>query len=152
VKAEDKVEIEGLFAQFLEKHFGEIHEEKDKVIAEEVKKAIDLDEHLFTAVVLVPDQVDAHGDVYSSDVVEKACHDYNTLCRKANLQHLVEIDKAYPVESYIAPADFTLGEGGVKKGSWVMTMKIEDPEIWKACKDGDLTGFSVGCIGQVEDI
>jgi len=113
-------------------------------------KEIKEEQRHFTAVVLRPDAVDADGDIYDAPVVEKACHDYNELCRKANLQHLVSLDKAAPVESYIAPADFDLGGGQVKKGDWVMTMKIRDDDIWEECKKGTYTGFSIGCPGKVE--
>lgn len=118
----------------------------------EVAKSIDEEQKLFTAVVLRPDMVDAHGDIYDDVAVEKACHNYMEFCRKGNLQHLVQVEKAIPVESYIAKSDFPLGEGEVKKGDWVMTMKINDDDIWQGCKDGLFTGFSVGCKGEVEDL
>lgn len=139
------------FEEFLDKHFGGSEQEYEGDY-QGIAKAVDVEKKVFTAVVLRPNEVDAHGDIYDEDTVEKACWSYNEACRKANLQHLIQTDLATPVESYIAPADFTLGEGYVKKGDWVMSMKIKNDEIWKMCKEGVFTGFSVGCKGVTEII
>ena len=93
-----------------------------------------------------------HGDIYSEEVVEKACYDYLEYSRGANLQHLVDTQLAAPVESYIAKSDFSLGEGQVKAGDWVLSMRINNDELWEKCKSGEFTGFSVGCTANVEDI
>lgn len=117
-----------------------------------VVKSVNEDKRLFTAVVLRPNVVDAHGDTYSEEVVEKACHDYVENCMQGNLQHLVQTSLVTPVESWISKADFTLGEGEVKTGDWILTARIDDEEIWKMCKDGTFQGFSVGCTATVEEI
>ncbi len=147
----DKKEIKSLFEEFLEKHFGGSSKEHEGDY-QGIAKAADEEKMHFTAVVLRPNVVDLHGDIYDEDVVEKACHDYNELCRQANLQHLVQTELATPIESYIAKSDFKLGDGEVLKGDWVMTMKVKDDAIWKMCKDGTFTGFSVGCQGITEAI
>lgn len=46
------------------------------------------------------------------------------------------------VESYISPADLTLGEQEIAKGSWVLVTKATD-EIWKDIKKGESTGYSM---------
>ncbi len=117
-------------------------------------KSVNEDERLFTAVVLRPDAVDSHGDIYSPDVVKQACHDYVSHCMNSNLQHQYELEKSDMkiVESYIAPQDMEFEDGNVIKGDWIMTAKIENDELWKACKAGQFTGFSVGCSGVVEDL
>lgn len=147
----DKKSLVEAFSEFLEKHF-EGSSKEHQGDYEGIAKAVDVEKQIFTAVVLRPNEVDSHGDIYDEETVEKACWSYNEACRKANLQHLVQTDLASPVESYIAPADFKLGEGEVRKGDWVMSMKIKDDGIWKMCKDGTFTGFSVGCKGVTETI
>jgi len=52
--------------------------------------------------------------------------------------------KAYLCESYIAPLDFELEGKQVKKGDWVIGVKIDDDEIWADTKAGKYTGFSIG--------
>lgn len=139
------------FSEWLDKHFGDVSSDSDGDY-EGIAKAVDVEKQHFTAVVLRPDVPDLQGDIYSADVVEDACHSYNEVCRKANLQHLVQTDLATPIESYIAKSNFKLGNGEVKEGDWVMTMKIKDEELWGMCKDGKFTGFSVGCMANTEKL
>lgn len=103
------------------------------------------EQRLFTAVVLRPNEVDGHKEIYSEDTVMKACHEYNEFCASGNLQHMIQTDKVVPVESWIAKADQELGEGIILKGDWVMTVRVDNDEIWDMCKKGVFTGFSVGC-------
>lgn len=148
---DEKKSLVRAFERFLEKHFGETKKEYEGDY-EGIAKAVNIEKQHFTAVVLRPDVPDLHGDIYSADVVEDACHSYNEVCRKANLQHLVQTDLATPIESYIAKSDFKLGNGEVRSGDWVMTMKIKDQELWEMCKAGKFTGFSVGCMASTEKI
>lgn len=118
----------------------------------DLAKSIDEDERLFTAVVLRPEVVDAHGDIYAHDVVKQACHDYTAYCMNGNLQHTYDLVKSDMriVESYIAPCDMKIGEGDVLKGDWIMTAKIDNDKVWAECKKGTFTGFSVGCSSLLE--
>jgi hypothetical protein len=47
------------------------------------------------------------------------------------------------LESYIAPVNFILGKKKVKKGSWIMKVRIDDEQVWMAVKNQTLTGFSI---------
>ncbi len=117
-----------------------------------IAKSYDLEKRLFTAVVLRPNVEDAHGDIYDEDVVEKACHNYNEFCSQGNVQHLIQTPLVVPVESWIAKASHPLGEGAVISGDWLMTVRVDDDELWDMCKKGDFTGFSVGCSSLVEKL
>lgn len=155
--AEAKEQTNKSLGEFLEdaiqKYFGGSSKE-DPVKTENIAKAVNTEKQLFTAVVLRPNTTDAHGDVYDESTVEDACHSFSQFCRKANLQHSVDVDNDSMVfvENYIAPQDFQLGEGMVHKGDWVATAKINNEAIWKACKEGKFTGFSVGCLATTEKI
>lgn len=149
----EKNDLIKAFSSFLDKHFGGSHNGASEEYTEvSVAKSLNEDKRLFTAVVLRPEVVDSHGDIYSEEVVEKACHDYVQYCMNQNLQHWLDVEKqdVSVVESYIAPADMILGEGEVYKGDWVMTVKVHNDDIWKMCKDGSFTGFSVGCSASTE--
>ena len=114
-------------------------------------KSLDDEQRIATAVVLRPDTVDLHGDLYAPVDVEKACYNFNINCRKSNLQHMFDCDSQV-VESYIAPADFELAEGQmVLKGDWVMSQQ-HSPEVWAKWKDGTFTGYSVGCTATTEEL
>ena len=115
-----------------------------KATNEELKQA--------TFLVLSPEEVDLHGDIYSADEVRKACHNFNNHSMTANLLHLVETDTFSIVESYIAPVDMVLGDRLIKAGSWLTVTQIHDDEIWEEVKKGNLTGVSVGCLAQSENL
>ncbi len=120
----------------------------------DVAKNIDHDQRLFTAVVLRPEVVDSHGDIYSHDTVKQACHDYVQFCMNTNIQHQIDVEKSdmVIVESYIAPADIKFEHGDVKKGDWVMTARMDSDILWDECKSGNFTGFSVGCSSLIEEL
>lgn len=113
-----------------------------KATNEELKQA--------TFLVLAPEEVDLHGDIYSTDEVRKACHNFNQHSMTANLLHLVETDSFSIVESYISQTEMVLGERLIKSGSWLVVTQMHTDEIWEEVKKGNLTGVSVGCIADVE--
>lgn len=98
-----------------------------------------------TAPVLVPEQVDYDGHIYSEEEVLKACRNYTDNCNKMSLQHKFPLgdDTVEFVEHYVTPADMTIGEELVKKGTWLATMRIKDDNLWKAVEDKQFTGFSI---------
>lgn len=115
-----------------------------KQAQEELKQA--------TFLVLSPDEVDLHGDIYDAVEVRKACHNFNIHCRKANLLHLFETDSFSIVESYISPVDMQMGETIIKAGSWLTVLQFNDESIWEGVKDGSYTGVSIGAIANAEPI
>jgi hypothetical protein len=103
------------------------------------------DAHYILGIVLEPDVVDAQNDTYSADEVQQAEQRFMIDFRNIGLMHKGHINEQVKiVESYIAPVDFQLGEESVKKGTWLMGVKVLDQKLWKACKEGDYTGFSIG--------
>jgi len=123
-----------------------------------VAEILKAERQLITGVVLQPEVTDAQGDIMSADVIEKAAFDYLKVFNrstKLGLQHKSFQKKErrfYLVESYIAPIEFVLNTKTVKKGSWLMTVKVEDPKIWEAVKKGDITGFSIGGRAQAQKL
>lgn len=104
---------------------------------------------LVTGIVLEPDIVDSQKDTYNAEEIRKTAHLYMLDFQNIGLQHKAMINtEARPVESYIVPENTQGGVeiGGVlvKSGTWVMTVKVFDDEIWAGIKRGDLTGFSIG--------
>jgi GNAT superfamily N-acetyltransferase len=102
-------------------------------------------------VVLAPDEVDSQEDWMSADDIESAAHIYLQKSRVVGSGHGRAI-QAEPVESYIAPVDMEL-EGGqygpqkIKKGSWVLGIKIKDAKEWQKVLEGEYQAFSVGGFG-----
>ncbi len=146
----DKENLVKAFVDFLDKNFGGTQAVVEDTV--EVVKALDEELKQATFVALVPDEVDLHGDIYSSEEVTKACHNYNTKCSKTNLGHIMMIDDsvASVVESYITLSDLQIGETLVKKGSWLQVWQFADDDLWTGVKKGYWTGISVGCYAQEE--
>lgn len=148
----NKEDVINMFKAFLDERFGEPQPDSPPTI--EVAKSLDEEKRLATFVVLAPDEFDLHGDTYDAEEVEKACHDYNANCMKANLHHLLMVDDdvAYVVESYITPASFQLDDKLIKKGTWLQTWKINNDSVWDGVKTGYYTGLSIQCMATVEEL
>lgn len=112
---------------------------------------IDKHKQLVYGVVLEPDEVDAQDDYMDADDIETAAHHYMLNSQVVGKNHETKMDNAVPVESYLMPCDYEYnGQYGpqvVKKGSWVLGVKIMDPQEWQKVLDGEYQGFSVGGIG-----
>ena len=110
-----------------------------------VKAETDGDEHIVFGIVLEPDVVDAQKDVYSAAEVRDAAHRYMAEFQNRGLMHKELVNSQVDLlESYLAPAAFSIGDQAVKKGTWLMAMRVKDAKLWGDCKKGNLTGFSIG--------
>lgn len=105
----------------------------------------DGEEHYVLGIVLEPDIIDAQDDTYTADEVRAASERFMEMHRNLGLMHKQKVnDKVQILENYIAPVDMLIGDIKVKKGTWLMGVRVKDESLWKAVKDGDLTGFSIG--------
>lgn len=102
---------------------------------------------LIYCVVLEPDLEDAQGDVLRFDTIEKAAHTFLRKYRTVGDSHMRVAD-AEVVESYVAPVDMQVQTELIKKGTWVMTIKINDPQLKEQVLSGDITGLSIGGVGE----
>ncbi|RJQ04430.1 MAG: methyltransferase domain-containing protein [Bacillota bacterium] len=110
----------------------------------------DEERQLVYGVVLEPDTLDTQGDTISADEIERAAHRFLAKSRVVGQGHKRPA-KAEVVESYVAPAEMEIGGQRVKKGSWIIAVHVLDPELWRAIKAGEYTGFSVGGFGTREE-
>jgi hypothetical protein len=119
-------------------------------IKKSVRKGVDDaqgEERYVLGVVLEPEPEngDSQGDTYSEDEVRKAAFTFMEDFRNTGLQHARLVNKSVKIlESYIAPQDLDFDGTSVKKGTWLMSVRVLDDEIWNAVRKGDLTGFSIG--------
>lgn len=122
----------------------------DRVKLERTVPIVKVDDvkHLIASVVYEPEVVDAHGDGMTAEEIERSCHGFGIRYAQGHgelgTDHLERQDRAsiVPVESYLAPVDFQLGDQLVKAGSWVMVSKVFDPKLWDGILDGTYTGYS----------
>lgn len=105
----------------------------------------DADSHYVTGIVYEPMVEDSQGDFMTEDEIRKAAHWFAKNGSGIDIQHNFEkFEKAEVVESWIAKADFSIGKEKIKKGTWLMTVEITDPDVWSSVEKGKITGFSMG--------
>lgn len=127
--------------------------EKTKPAEVQIVKATNEELQQATFVVLVPDEVDLHGDTYSVQEVAKACHSFNLHCSKANLFHKAMTDTWDILESYILPTDIILEDRFLKKGTWMVVAQIYDSEnLWPMIKSGKIKSVSIGAMAKVQKL
>jgi len=103
------------------------------------------DERYVLGVVLEPEVVDAQGDIYSPEEIRQAAHRFMEEFGGLGLMHRMRVNGQVKVlESYVAPVDFAVGEVSVRKGTWLLAVRILSDALWEQVKSGELTGFSIG--------
>lgn len=111
----------------------------------------DAEHHFITGIVYEPNTEDAHGNFMTEEEITKAAYWYAKNGNNVDLQHDFEaLENADVVESWVAKADFKIGEETVKKGTWLMTVEVTDDDIWDAVQKGEITGFSMGGVGKYD--
>lgn len=103
------------------------------------------EERYVLGIVLEPEVVDAQSDIYSPEEIATSAHVFMEKFRTVGLMHKGAInDKVKILESYLAPVDFEVDGVPVKKGTWLMAVRVLDDDLWATVKEGGLTGFSIG--------
>lgn len=103
------------------------------------------DERFVLGIVLEPEVVDAQGDIYSAEEVRSAAHRFLEEFGGIGLMHQMRVnDQVKILESYLAPTDFSLGTLVVRRGTWLLAVRVLSDELWERVKSGELTGLSIG--------
>lgn len=104
------------------------------------------EQRVVTAPVLLPDREDRHGDVIPKENIEEVAYKFLADYQNVDVMHTLK-NVGVPVESYITPTDLTFEMDGQEKsvpqGTWMLSVKVQDDEVWRAVKNGELTGFSI---------
>lgn len=112
-----------------------------------VKK--DSENHFVTGVVYEPLTEDSQGDFMTEAEITKAAYWFAKNGNNVDIQHSFKaLENASVVESWVAKADFEIEGETVKKGTWLMTVEIQDSKVWNAIEKGEITGFSMGGIAH----
>lgn len=100
------------------------------------------EQQIVTAPVLIPDKPDRHGDVVSKDNIEEVAFDFLANYQNVDIMHTLK-NVGVPVESYLAPEDLTFEGKEVPEGSWMLSVKVTNQDVWEEVRKGNLTGFSI---------
>lgn len=113
---------------------------------------VDSATHYLTGIVYEPLIEDAHGNFMTAEEIQKAAYWFAKNGDEVDLQHSFEAASGVSVvENYIAPCDMPLGEAVVAKGTWLITVEVNNPEVWDAVEKGAITGFSMGGLGKYSE-
>ena len=108
----------------------------------------DAENHFVTGVVYEPMVEDSQGEYMTEEEITKAAHWFMKNGGDVDLQHCFKkCEGAEVVESFVAKCDMEIEGQEIKKGTWVMTMEIADPDVWESIQKGEITGFSMGGAG-----
>lgn len=121
----------------------------DKVMEGVILKSTD-DQQIVYGVVMEPFVNDTDENWSTPDQIEEAAHLFMKSFRQIDTEHSRDNIDATPVENWIQREDGMVGEQLVTAGSWVMGVKIEDPEEWAMIKAGDYTGFSIDAMTRID--
>lgn len=116
-------------------------------------RALKSDDELQIAygIVYPANTVDAHGHWAEPATIRKAMERFMRSALTGNIdkQHNFSKQDAYMVECWIVrKADPLFPDE--PEGSWAAGVKVLDPDLWKALKAGDYTGFSLAGYGELE--
>ena len=118
---------------------------------QKVAKSLNEDLMQVTYVAMQPG-IDLQGDEVDLETIRLAKESFNKSAQRANLFHLTMTDSFEVIESYLIPCDVTLNEHFVEKGSWLMTLQVNDTDVWSMIKSEDINGISIGAMAEVEDL
>ncbi|MEJ6846738.1 XkdF-like putative serine protease domain-containing protein [Sinorhizobium fredii] len=108
-------------------------------------KKTDDEQQLVFGEVYAPGFPDSQGDFMTEASIQKMAHEFlhKGLVDKIDVQHSQQESGCYVVESFIAREDDTI----FIPGSWVLGVKVPDPQVWSLVKSGELNGFSLDGMG-----
>lgn len=126
-----------------------------------LKASDDLGE--ITALVYVPEMVDAQGDVASAEVIKDLAYGFLQSGGKIDILHNekpVSRDRAYVAESFIVQKGDPRFEGWKDydgnpidpTGAWGTVIKVNDPTLRALYRDGRWNGVSMGGTAEFEQI
>lgn len=96
------------------------------------------------AEVLVPEVANVFADYWTRDAIKEAAYLFMREGFGIDVEH-DNIDRTgdvYLVESFIVRP----GDPDFIEGSWVVGLRIEDPDLWQQVLDGEINGFSYEAI------
>ena len=113
---------------------------------------VDAETHYVTGIVYEPLIEDAHGNFMTESEIRKAAFWFAKNGDKVDLQHSFEqVEGVTVVETYVAPSDMEVEGQPVIKGTWLMTVEVENADVWNKVQKGEVTGFSMGGIGKYSE-
>lgn len=117
----------------------------------EIKKS-DREEGVVYGIVYSPDQEDSQGDSATAGEIKKAAYAFmknrNTL--NVDKEHSFEVEKAFVSESWVLKANDPVFPDE-PAGSWAVAIQLEDEQLKKSVKAGEIAGISMAGTATKEE-
>lgn len=122
------------------------------------------DKHIIVGCALVPDKPiyrrDGDEEFYiqfSKETIEKLAHQYlaNDKIYSFTTDHEDVADDVYIIETWLKTSENDKSKDyglDAPIGSWMIMAKVENEDIWKRIKDGELQGFSIEAVVDLKEI
>ena len=89
------------------------------------------DERYVLGIVLEPEVVDARGISTPPTRFDRAAHRFMEEFGGLGLMHRMRVnDQVKVLETYLAPTDLTLGDMTIRKGTWLLAVRVLSDELW----------------------
>lgn len=116
------------------------------IVIPDVREFDEVKRHILGPV-LIPDRFDLHNDGLSKNEVEAACHYYNkNHFGNCDLNHILQVDCARVIESYILEVDCEIDGEILIAGTWMAKTEIDRTHVgdtvWNMLVTGELVGYS----------
>jgi len=113
-------------------------------------------ERIVTGVVADPENVDSYGNTIDAETIRRAALEFMEAFQNMGVNHekdengnpVVLNEKIRILENWIMRSEETINDKRVPKGSWVLTVRIVDDEIWEDVLNGEYRGFSLEALCQ----
>ena len=117
----------------------------------EIKKSDD-EKGVIYGIVYSPDSIDTDDEYTNADEIVKAAYGFMKSKNTTNVDkdHTFENEKAFVGESWITKENDSIFPDE-PMGSWAVGIKLEDEELKKAVKNGDIAGISMAGTATKED-
>lgn len=132
---------------------------------EKMKFSFNEEKHIAFGPALIVDKpiyrIDSEGRefyvVFTKEVIEQLFTDFmKNKISKFNLEHAKDTNGVFLLESFLKRDGIQpIGYEDTPNGSWFISLKVEDEQIWQDLKSGKYNGFSVECnvsLGETDDI
>lgn len=129
------------------------------------KFALEDEQMIVTGPVMIPEKrmlrIDEYGNEYyvyfSAETIKQAAYRWlqENMNHQFNLEHSKNTNKVDVIESWIvndSHNDKAASLGfSLPKGTWMMSCKVNDDELWQSIKEGEYNGFSVEGMFRYDD-
>ncbi len=108
------------------------------------------EKQMIYGVLIVPDEPDLDGTIFSQDVINKECTKYSHTLKPDENHQDVENPGLDIADSFIAPEGYEIDGHPVKPGSWIVGIRTNDPTVMEKVRKGVYQGLSIEGTASVQ--